>query len=361
MNRAETVWLWLSRTQGLSAGRARELVDFFGGEEVVWEAGHDELSQALGSVLASRLCAERNEAALLQHVQDCLKLGQKILTPAHPLYPAPLRDLYDPPCALYARGNLELLGTDCLTIVGTRRHTPYGRRITERLAGELARAGLTIVSGLAQGLDGVAHRAALEAGGRTIAVLGNGLDISYPALNAALQEEIAQKGLLLSEYPPGTRPSRGSFPVRNRILAALSLGTLVTEAGEKSGTLLTAEVAMDLGRELFTVPGNIDSPASYATNRLLRTSAEMVLEAVDVLRVLGMEPHQPAVDEACAHVELDAGEQVVLRHLQEGPRSFDELAVLTQFSAAKLNSLLTMLQLKGIIDQTAGRVFTTKS
>ena len=209
-----------------------------------------------------------------------------------------------------------------------------------------------------EGLDAAAHQAALDAGGGTIAVLGNGLDVYYPAVNAALQDEIAQRGLLLSESPPGRHAVKGSFPMRNRILAALSRATLVTEAGEKSGALLTAELAMDCGRELFVVPGNIDSPASYATNRLLRTSAEVVLEARDVLDRLGLAaPEEKTAQEPPA---LDEEEQKIVQCLSREAQSFDELAVLSGFLAPKLNSLLTRLELKGIIDQSAGRVYAMK-
>lgn len=359
MTRAEGVWVWLGMTRGVSARHARQLVEYFGGEEALWEADADELREAAGPHIAQKLLDSRSGKAVNDHVRACQSLGMTLLTPASEAYPAALMDLCDPPCVLYAKGDLSLLQKDSLTVVGTRRHTRYGKSVTYQLAHELAKAGLIIVSGLAEGLDAAAHRAALDAGGGTIAVVGNGLDIHYPAVNAALQDEIAEKGLVLSEQPPGRHANKGSFPARNRILAALSRGTLVTEAGEKSGAMLTAGMAVDCGRELFVVPGNIDSPASYATNRLLRTSAEIVLEAQDVLNRLGIALPEKAViiEEMPA---LDAEEQKIVRHIRREPQSFDELVVLTDFSAAKLNSLLTRLQLKGIIDQSAGRVYAMK-
>jgi DNA processing protein len=360
MTREDGVWLWLATTPGLSAGKARILVEYFGGEMAAWDAGEEALSKAAGADLAAKLMEARDPERINAHVRRCHALGMTLLTPASLEYPSLLRGIYDPPCALYARGNLALLGTDCLTVVGTRKHTSYGERVTRVLAGELAGAGLTIVSGMAEGLDGAAHRAALDAGGNTIAVLGNGLDVHYPSHHAALQEEIAQKGLLLSEYEPGTRPSRAAFPVRNRILAGISRGTLVTEAGEKSGALITAGLAVEYGRELFTVPGNIDSPASVATNRLMRTSAEIVLGAGDVLQVLGVEAKkkEPEKEEG---PRLDEEERALLSHLKREAQSFDQLIERTGYSASKLNSLLTMLQLKGIIDQSAGRVYAAKT
>ena len=218
----------------------------------------------------------------------------------------------------------------------------------------------------------MAHRAALDAGGKTIAVLANGLDVAYPAAVGPLQEEIARKGLLVSEYPLGTRASRATLLPRNRLLAALSRATLVTEAGQRSGTLLVAGLAVEYGRELMTVPGNIDSPASYSTNRLMRTSAETVLCSRDVLQAFGMADAEDGEDgpPAAGRQAVPAGqaapavteeEERVLQALRREPLSFDELIARTQFSAAKLNSLLTMLELKGIIDQSAGRTYATKS
>ncbi len=360
MTREDGVWLWLAMTPGLSAGKARELLEHLGGEAAAWNAGPDALERAVGRDLAARLLRARDPERINAHVRRCRAMGMTLITPSSPEYPPLLKGIYDPPCALYARGNLALLKTDCLTVVGTRRHTRYGEKVTRLLAGELASAGLTIVSGLAEGLDSVAHRAALDAGGNTIAVLGNGLDVCYPSMHAGLQEEIAHKGLLLSEYGPGTRPSKATFPARNRILAGCARGTLVTEAGEKSGALITAGLAVEYGRELFTVPGNIDSPASVATNLLMRTSAEIVLESADILQVLGVKA-PPVAREEEAPATLNAEEAALVERIRQEPQSFDQLIELTGFSASKLNSLLTMLQLKGIIDQSAGRVYAAKT
>lgn len=358
MTRAEGVWLWLSMTQGVSARTARQLVEFFGSAEALWEAEEEELTDAAGQKIAQALLTSRSGERINAHILQCRKKGIEILTPASERYPRSLMDLFDPPCALYCRGDLALLDGDALTILGTRTHTRYGKSVTEMLARELSQAGLTIISSMGEGLDAAAHRAALDAGGKTVAVLAGGVDLPYPALNAQLQEEIAQKGLLVSEYPPGMHGSKATFAARNRILAALGSGVLLTEAHEKSGTLLTCAMAMEMGREVFVVPGNIDSPASYATNRLMRTSAEIVLSAKDVLERLGME--SSAAQPAKPLPETDAEEREIIKKLTEEDASFDELAVLTGFSAAKLNSLLTRMLLKGIIDQSAGRVYALR-
>ena len=358
MTRAEGVWLWLSRTQGVSARIARQLVEFFGSAEALWETEADELVDAAGQKIASALLETRSGALINEHVKQCTAMGVGILTPASEKYPRALMDLYDPPCALYYKGDLSLLEGECLTIIGTRSHTRYGRSVTELFARELAQAGLVIVSSLGEGLDAAAHSAALQAKGKTIAVLAGGVDVFSPVLNAPLQEEIAKNGLLLSEYAPGTHGSKATFAARNRLLAALSVGVLLTEAGEKSGTLLTATLAMEMGRELFVVPGNIDSPASRATNRLMRTSAEIALEPQDVLDRLGYEAPQKAMPKPLAQV--DEEERVIVEKLSNEEASFDELSVLTGFSAAKLNSLLTRMKLKGIIEQSAGRVYALR-
>lgn len=359
MTREEGVWLWLDRSRGIGPGRARQLVDYFGGEEALWEADTEEIAQTVGRQAAQGLQAGRNGEALNAFVRRCREKGVRIVTPASEHYPALLRDLYDPPCALYCLGDLSLLDGELLTIVGTRRHTQYGLKVTKKLAGDLAAAGVTIVSALTEGLDEAALESALDAGGRAIALLACGPDGSAGAYSEELQRRVAEEGLIVSEYAPGTAGSRASFQARNRLLAGMTRGTLVTEAAEKSGTLLVTELAMEYGREVFTVPGNIDSPASYATNRLMRTSAEIVLEAKDVLNVLGLSALEMGTEKATA-VSLNEEEKSVMEHLKREPLSFDQLIIKTGFAAAKLNSLLTMLQLKGIIDQTAGRVYAAK-
>lgn len=358
MTRAEGVWLWLSRTQGISARMARQLVEFFGSPEALWEAEEQELIDAVGQKIAAALIASRSGQAINAHVRECTAKGITILTPASADYPKALHDLFDPPCALYCRGDLSLLATDSLTVIGTRTHTRYGKNVTEMLSRELAAAGLTIVSSLGEGLDTVAHLAALSVQGKTIAVLPGGVDVPASALNTELQERIAREGLLISEYAPGMHGSKATYAARNRILAALTSGILITEAGEKSGTLLTVSMAMEMGREVFVVPGNIDSPASVATNRLMRTSAEIVLGPRDVLERMGFEAPDKKQEKAELPVEED--QRIIVQALKKEELSFDELTQKTGFSAAVLNSLLTRMKLKGIIEQSAGRVYCLK-
>ena len=361
MTREDMVWIWLSRVRGLGPGRARQLVEHFGGEEKLLAASEAELREKVGGVLAGNIWQAKNAEEIRQHVRGAWHCGQKIMTPASPEYPEALREIYDPPCALYYRGDVSLLRERGVTLIGSRRHTQYGARVTAQFSRELAQAGLVIVSGLAEGLGAIANRAALDACGKTIAVLGNGLDVAYPAMLRPLQEEIAQKGLLLSECPPGTRAGRGTLLPRNRLLAALSEATIVTEAGEKSGTMHVVELAADYGREVLAVPGNIDSPASIGVNRLLRNGAAFALGSADVLEALGLAAEEGETAQETARASLSEEEKLVLEALALEPLSFDEIAARTKLSVSKLNSLLTMLELKGIIDQAAARVYATKS
>ena len=358
MTKAEGVWLWLSGAQGVNARTARQLVEFFGSEEALWEAEEEELIEAVGQKTAAALLVTRSGQAVNAQVRACAAKGIGILTPASEGYPKALLDLYDPPCALYFKGDAALLAAESLTVIGTRTHTRYGKSVTEMLVRELASAGLTIVSTLGEGLDAAAHSTALAADGKTIAVLAGGVDVPASGMTADLQERVERSGLLISEYAPGVHGNRGSYAARNRILAALSEGVLITEAGEKSGTLLTASLAMELGREVFVVPGNIDSPASYATNRLMRTSAEIVLEARDILERLGYETEGTV--RAAAELPEDEDQRMIAQALENEALSFDELTQKTGISVPTLNSLLTRMLLKGIIDQSAGRVYSLK-
>ena len=217
-------------------------------------------------------------------IEAANRVGARILVPDDAEFPAPLRTIPDPPPVLFALGILSLLDRPAIAIVGSRDHTAYGEAVTRSLAGQAARAGLVVVSGMARGLDAVAHAAALGAGGTTIGVLGNGLGVIYPAANRALYERIAEHGLLLTEFPPGERPHAGSFPRRNRLISGLARVTAVVEAAVGSGALITAGTALDQGREVMAVPGPVTSPVSTGTNRLIRDGATPYLEPVDLLQ-----------------------------------------------------------------------------
>jgi DNA processing protein len=267
-----------------------------------------------------------------------------------PGYPAKLKEIYDYPPVLYVRGNLPVQDEPCLAVVGTRRPTIYGRQVTEEIVADLARSKITIVSGLARGIDSVAHRAALDTGGKTIAVFASGLDIVYPGENAKLAQSIMEQGALVSEYPLGVRPKAENFPLRNRIMSGLSLGVLVVEAGERSGALITAHQAVEQNREVFAIPGSILSPTSKGTNRLIQEGAKLVRDYADILEELNLTivVQQMEIKEFSPADEV---ESAILRQLTPEPSHIDEICRRSGLPMPEVSSTLAMLELKGIAKQ----------
>ena len=265
-------------------------------------------------------------------------------------YPALLRELHGPPPRLYFRGGQdELLDLPAVAIVGARSCSPYGAQVARELARELGAAGVVVVSGLARGVDGEAHRGALAAGGLTVAVLGCGIDRDYPRAHAQLAGRIAESGAVVSEYPPGIEPSPWRFPARTRIVAGLARATVVVEARERSGALITADFALELGRDVFAVPGEITSALSAGTNDLIRQGATPLLAADDVLEALGLERAPPRVPDT-----LTAGARMLLEPLSETARTPDELGRLTGLESAALAAALTELELAGLAASADG-------
>jgi DNA processing protein len=262
-----------------------------------------------------------------------------------PDYPPLLAELHDPPSSLYLRGGpAQLLAMRSVAVVGARSCSGYGAQVARELAQSLAAAGLVVVSGLARGVDAEAHRGALAAGGLTVAVLGCGIDRDYPRAHAELARRIAESGLVVSEYPPGVEPSPWRFPARNRIIAGLAQATVVVEARERSGALITADFALELGREVFATPGEITSSLSAGTNDLLRQGATPLLSAEDVLAALGVEPAPHTVPDG-----LSAEARPVLERLSDGARTLDELVRATELGTAAVAVALTELELAGLI------------
>jgi DNA processing protein len=262
-----------------------------------------------------------------------------------PEYPAQLHDLASPPRTLSALGDLATLRDPVVAIVGTRRATSYGLRITQAIAGGLARAGACIVSGMALGIDGAAHRGALEAGGRTVAVLGTGVDVPYPRAHLGIYREIAEKGLILSEMPPGSRSHKFAFPIRNRLIAALARLVIIVEAPHKSGALHTVKYALEMNREIAIVPGPIDSPQSAGSNLLMRDGAHPITSIDDAITLAGLMPSPiagPRID--------DASEMRVWSALESGARSLDDLCARAGLPVAECLAAVTGLELRGAVD-----------
>lgn len=278
-------WVWLTTLPGLGQRTKLQLLEHFASPEEIYFAPEEELLLAEGVTKTQcALLADKSLDRAEKVLEDCAKDGQFLLTMDDAAYPARLRNIYDPPLLLYGKGSLPLFDEEvAVTVVGTRSCTPYGVKAASELGYELAKQGALLVSGMAKGIDGEALRGALRAGGFTAAVLGGGADVVYPAANRRLYEDIAATGVILSEYPPGTEPRGEHFPVRNRLLSALSVATLVVEAPERSGALITAATALEQGREVFAVPGPFDAPMSRGCNGLIREGAGLVCEAWDVL------------------------------------------------------------------------------
>ena len=279
-------WVWLSELKGLRNQTKLALLRRFGDPESIFYADPDELMLTEGADPGQLKLLENHDLAPADKIlADCQRLDIQLLTFSDAAYPGRLKNIYDPPALLYYKGKLPLLD-DLLSVavVGTRDCTPYGVTCAEKLGFGLASGGAVVVSGLAKGIDAAATRGALRAGGVTIGVTGNGLDVHYPYESRYLYEDVAASGVLFSEYPPGTEPAPGHFPVRNRILSGLSLAALVVEAPERSGALITAMTALEQGRDVFAVPGPIDAPTSVGCNRLIRDGAGLVTDASDILR-----------------------------------------------------------------------------
>jgi DNA processing protein len=295
-------------------------------------------------------------------LDDAMRVGARVLTTDDPVYPELLRSIPDPPPVLFSLGQADLVSRPAAAVVGSRDHTAYGADICCQVAGAAARSGVVIVSGMARGLDAVAHAAALDAGGTTIGVLGNGHGVVYPSANRALYERVAREGLLLSEFPPGERPRVSSFPRRNRLISGLARVTVVIEAAAGSGALITANAALDQGREVMAVPGNITSRVSVGTNRLIRDGAAPVLEPLDLLRhfpelvpVSGRNAAAPGLRPLPEGLALEERELALL--LDAEPIHPDDLALRFQRPIGEVLGLLCGLEIAGVVEQAPGRVF----
>ena len=294
----ELYWLALKLIPGLGTRTSGKLLDRFRSPQTIFRASRSELEAAglTGAVAQSIASGVTFEDAAAQQ-EKMVEAGAELIAIGDPRYPQPLREIFDPPIVLFARGRIELLQSIMLGVVGTRRATPYGLAVAERLSADLAHAGLTIVSGMARGIDTASHRGALGAGGDTVAVLGCGVDIVYPSENRKLAAELAGKGLIVSEFPMGATAFPQNFPIRNRIISGMSVGVLVVEGAQYSGSAITAKLAMDQGREVFAVPGNITSKLSWGPNLLIKQGARLVQDWNDVVSELPAESRRHLIEQ----------------------------------------------------------------
>jgi DNA processing protein len=340
-------WLAISRVPFIGPARVERLLQTFGSLSAAWAAPAEELQVALESRSLSELLAARSRIDPAGDLDRLRRLGISAVHPGHPSYPRLLAEISGRPSLLYVRGELAAADDTSVAIVGTRRATPYGRQAAERTAAELAQAGITVVSGLARGVDAAAHRAALEAGGRTIAVLGSGPDVIYPAEHRRLAEQILESGAILSEFPPGAKPDAQNFPARNRIVSGMTLGTLIVEAPARSGALITASFAADQGREVFVLPGSIFAQTSEGTNALLRDGARLGRDGADILEDLGLGGGGSVATQS--QMVLDDNERRLYAALGKEARHIDELAEEAGLSAGAASALMLTMELKGLV------------
>ena len=354
-------WLTLSFLPGLGCAHGNRLVLESGspGGALRWVqrprdgAHRDQLSYDRRQLAAARDRARRE-------LDDLARLDCSLLSAACSQFPESLRLIPDPPLLLYYRGNLECLQRPGVAIIGSRAATEYGRRIGAWLAAELGSLDITVISGVARGIDASAHRGVLEAGGRTAGVLGCGIDVVYPRVHAGLYREIVEHGVLLSEYALGSPPEAFRFPVRNRLISGLSCGVVVVEATEKSGSLITARLALDQGREVFAVPGRIDSPRSAGTHRLIQQGAHLVQATRDIIEAIAWGASAPLSERHEKQLEpmpLKKRERELLAHLDTYPTDIDSLLRESGFPVPELHALLLQLELKGVVRQLPGQLY----
>lgn len=347
-------WVGFNLVRGIGAARVRMLLAAFGDLQTAWQAPSNALAAAgLGEKTLRGLQQVRAGVSLDKVLETLHNQGIQVMTWDDPGYPRWLKEIDLPPPTLYVRGEFTEADDWAVAIVGTRRVTAYGRQVAEELAALLAHSKVTVVSGLARGVDSIAHQASLQAGGRTIAVLGCGIDRIYPPENRRLADAIQKSGALISDYPPGTPPDAINFPPRNRIISGLARAVVIVEAGETSGALITASFAADQGRDVFAVPGGIYAPQSKGANRLIQQGARPLLNLTDVLEELDLEfvQEQKVVRQV---IPADATEAALFALLGSEPVHVDELRLQAGLPVDKVTAALTMLELKGLVRQVGG-------
>jgi DNA processing protein len=353
--------LRLSLVSGVGPLLRKTLLERFGTPAAVLAASRDELQcvDGIGPKIAARIVAAREEIDAEEELRIAAEHGIDVLTEANAAYPRPLRQIHDPPGVLFRRGQAQPQDELAVAIVGTRHATRYGLQQAERLAASLARTGFTVVSGLARGIDAAAHRGAMSAGGRTIAVLASGLLNVYPPEHEKLSDEVAANGYLLSESPPRMVPLSGAFPQRNRIISGLSVGTIVVEAPDRSGALITARHAYEQGREVFAVPGPVDSRVSRGCHALIRDGAKLVETIDDVLAELGPLAENIERDDGTlltqpAELLLNDIEQQVLGAIDGSPTSIDAVAASCGLAVNRVLSTISVLEMRRLIRRVSG-------
>ena len=358
---SDRYWVGFNVVRGIGPVRLRALIDYFGDVERAWYASYQELRSAgLDRRSLENLLAARSALDLDREWERIAAAGAHVLTWNSSGYPPLLREIPDPPPVLYVKGTLAEEDAWAVAVVGTRRASVYGREVTRQLTTALARSGITIVSGLARGIDGEAHRAALGAGGRTIAVLGCGIDHIYPPEHRKLAREIVAHGALVSDYPLGTKPEGRNFPPRNRLIAALTLGVVVVQAPARSGALITASCALEQGRDVFAVPGKAAGATSAGTHRLIKDGARLVDTAEDIVEELGLEIARSALKgapETRAAERLDGTAKMIYDMLSDEPVHIDYIVAESNLPLPEIAKELHELEIKKLVREIPGKNF----
>ncbi len=351
---------WLKSIPRIGNRTAAALIQYFGSAQAVFNADEKALYECprINEKIIHNIIQNRQIGIIQKQIAQMKQYRIEVLDIEDESYPLNLKHIYDPPYILYKKGQILKTDENAVAIVGTRKASPYGKWTAYRLAGDLAKRGVTVVSGLAYGIDTEAHKGALDHGGRTIAVLGCGLDQCYPKSNARLMQQIERQGAVLSEYPIGMGPVPGNFPARNRIISGLAKGVVVVEAAAKSGALITAEFALEQGREVFAVPGNINSELSEGTNRLIQEGAKLVSCVEDILEELNIDTgsfQEPL------EIELSEQESKIYQIIIENqPIHIEYLLKKSEMRIEQIHSIITVLQLKGLIRQLPGKIILSK-
>lgn len=359
--RERTFWVAFRLADLASSSRLLALRDHFGSLETAWHAEASQLRRVLGNREKSlaTLLAARSRIDPQKEIEALTRAGIDIVTLDDDAYPRLLREIHAPPPVLFYRGELRETDTQAVAIVGTRRMSPYGRAMAAELAGDLARANVTVVSGLALGIDGVAHRSAIEAGGRTIAVLGSGIHDIYPREHAQLARQVAEQGALISDNLPNAKPDRWNFPARNRIISGLSLGVIVVEAPEKSGALITVDFAADQGRDVFAVPGMVTMAGSTGCLKLLREGARLVRSAADVLEDLRLHAGANEIEEQ-QPLLLEEDERRILNILTTDAMHIDDVVETVGLPLPNVAAYLLTLELQGLVQNQGAQYYTRR-
>jgi len=328
----------------------------------LWNMSPNEIYKLnnINSNVIEKIISYRDKDYINRLYENIYSNNVNVITIFDEDYPKGLKDIYDKPLVLYIKGSITEEDNVALAVVGSRKHTSYGKWATEYFVKELVKLDVTIVSGLALGIDSIAHRTALENGGRTIAVLGNGLDVIYPKKNKELYNLIPENGAILTEFPFGVQPLAHNFPQRNRIISGISLGVIVIEAKEKSGSLITAEHALEQGKEVFALPGNINSIFSRGTNKLIKEGAKLIMDIEDVIEEIYVLKNKQykSKEKEIDYSQLSELEIKVVEIMKEGPVHCDMIAFKTGLDISTVNSIITILEIKGIVKEISGRVFS---